>query len=49
MFKSVVERYNKEEIKCQYILVWVYSKAVITEKPLKEKLTNKIYFNDNYN
>mgnify|MGYP006103880281 CR=1 FL=1 len=29
-------------------LVWVYLKAMITEKTLKEECTNKIISNDNY-
>ena len=29
--------------------VWVSLKAMVTEKTLKEELTNKKYFHDNYN
>ena len=42
------EEERKEFQKAVSITVWVCWKAVVTEKTIKEKSTNKSNFNDNY-
>ena len=46
----VIKRRRREEEfqKAVSITVWVCWKAVVTEKTIKEKSTNKSNFNDNY-